>query len=80
MRHLVETCPDDLAQLQERLDALAATGAEIVSVLWQPRRLDGEQAGAYDARGSFVIVSRGGAAEVLRERGAIEPVPIGEPT
>jgi hypothetical protein len=70
IRHSVETVPDDLAALQERLDALAAGGAEIVTVLWQARRIEEEQSGAYDARGSFVIISREPGVAVLRERGA----------
>jgi hypothetical protein len=70
IRHSDETCPDDLVTLQERLDDLAAGGAEILTVLWQARRVEEEQSGAYDARGSFVIVSRSSAEPVLRERAA----------
>ena len=74
LRHTVETCADDLTVLQERLDALAETGARIVSVVWQPRRLDeGDQSAALDARGSFVIVAERAEASVLRER-----QPLGE--
>ena len=73
MRHIVETCPDDLGQLQERLDSLASGGARIISVIWQQRRVDGEeQAAAYEARGSFVIVAESNASESypLRDRDA----------
>jgi hypothetical protein len=54
--HSVETCPDDLAALRERLDAHARDGKRIVSVIWQPHRVEAEQSGAYGAVGSFVIV------------------------
>jgi hypothetical protein len=73
MRHIVETCPDDLGQLQERLDAIATGGARIISVIWQQRRVEEEeQTAAYDARGSFVIVAETSASESypLRDRDA----------
>jgi hypothetical protein len=68
-RHTVETCPDDLATLQERLDALAEDGARIISVVWQPRRVEEvDQSAALDSRGSFVIVAERDEASILRER------------
>lgn len=74
LRHVVETCTDDLTLLQERLDALAESGARIVSVVWQPRRMDEEdQSAALDARGGFVIVAERQGTALLRER-----QPIGE--
>jgi hypothetical protein len=76
IRHSVETCPDDLVTLQERLDDLAAGGAEILTVLWQARRVEVEQSGAYDARGSFVIVSRWSEEPVLRERAAGDEIGV----
>jgi hypothetical protein len=69
--HLVETCPDDPAALKLRLDELVAEGAEIVCVVWQAGRTESEQSAAYAARGSFVIVARGGPGP-LRER---DPAP-----
>jgi hypothetical protein len=66
--HTVETCPDDLAVLRERLDALAQGGARIVSVVWQPHRADPDQAAAYDASGSFVIVAEQSLEQPLRPR------------
>lgn len=74
IRHTVDTCTDDLALLQERLDALALDGARIVSVVWQPRRVDeNDQSAALDARGGFVIVAEHPDTQVLSER-----QPIGE--
>lgn len=74
LRHTVETCPDDLAALQERLDSLAESGARIVSVVWQARRVgEDDQSAALDARGSFVIIAEHEGSAVLRER-----QPIGE--
>ena len=74
LRHTVETCPDDLTVLEERLDALAETGARIVSVIWQARRVvEEDQTSALDARGSFVIVAERQDADILRER-----QPVGE--
>ena len=66
--HTVETCPDDPAILRERLDELAAAGARILSVLWQPQRVDSDQSAAYEARGSFVIVVRSEFPDPLRTR------------
>jgi hypothetical protein len=64
MRHIVETCPDDLGQLQERLDTLASGGARIISVIWQQRRLaEEEQAAALEGRGSYVIIADSGATD-----------------
>ena len=61
--HVIDTCPDDLAVLGNTLDDITRAGASIVSVLWHPSRIDPEdQAAAYDARGSFIIVSRPDAA------------------
>lgn len=74
MRHTVESCPDDLTALQERLDALAEAGARIVSVVWQPHRVVPEDQGAaLEGRGSFVIVAERQDAAILRERR-----PVGE--
>ena len=70
--HTVETCPDDPAVLRERLDELAATGARIVSVLWQPQRVDTDQTAAYEARGSFVIVLQSEFPDPLRARDEID--------
>ena len=73
LRHTLETCPDDLATLQERLDALAQGGARIVSVVWQARRVDEtEQSSALDSRGSFVIVAERQATEILRDRQSVD--------
>jgi len=74
LRHSVETCPDDVSALEQRLDALTGAGARIISVVWQARRTEDEsQSAAYDARGSFVIVSETHEAGILRER-----QPVGE--
>jgi hypothetical protein len=70
--HTVETCPDDPAVLRERLDALAATGARIVSVLWQPQRVDTDQSAAFEARGSFVIVVQSEFPQPLRNRDEVD--------
>ncbi|MER2508521.1 MAG: hypothetical protein ABTQ27_07130 [Amaricoccus sp.] len=57
--HHVETCPDDLTLLAERLDQIARAGTRIINVTWQPARLGGaDQAEAPDARGGFVIISQ----------------------
>ena len=73
-RHTVETCPDDLTVLEERLDALAEAGARIVSVVWQARRLvEEDQSSALDASGSFVIVAERQDTAIRHER-----QPIGE--
>lgn len=67
IRHTVETCSDDPATLQERLDELSAGGAEVVSVMWQQRRIhEGDLSDAMDSSGSFVIVTR--SAESLHQR------------
>jgi hypothetical protein len=58
IEHLVETCPDDPAELKLRLDDLARQGAEVVSVLWQANRVENDQIAALEGRGSFVIVTR----------------------
>jgi hypothetical protein len=74
LRHTVETCPDDLAVLQDRLDALAGSGARIISVVWQARRAnETEQSSALDASGSFVIIAERQETAILRDR-----QPIGE--
>lgn len=73
-RHIVESCTDDTALLTERLDALTESGARIISVVWQARRVDEEdQSAALDARGGFVIVAERDATPLLRER-----QPVGE--
>ena len=78
LRHTVETCTDDLTQLQQRLDALGESGARIISVLWQARRVDeDDQSAALDARGSFVIISESQEAMVLRD--SISTEEIAEP-
>lgn len=64
--HMVETCPDDLDALKQRLDEIASGGAEIVTVLWQSNRVDNDQIAALEARGSFVIVARTRAEAILR--------------
>ena len=66
--HSIETCPDDLATLRERLDHLANSGERIVSVLWQPHRVDVDQAAAYDASGSYVIIVERNVQPPLRAR------------
>ena len=58
IRHAVEVCPDDLEALRNKLDELARTGSRIITVLWEPRRLTGDQTEAYEARGGFVIISQ----------------------
>jgi len=69
LRHTVETCTDDLTQLQQRLDALGEAGARIISVVWQARRVDeDDQSAALDARGSFVIIAEKQEDSLLRER------------
>ncbi len=69
LRHEVETCDDDLTALQTRLDSLTDAGSRIISVVWQARRVvEDDQSAAYDARGSFVIVSEHDDANVLRDR------------
>ena len=69
LRHTVETCTDDLTQLQQRLDALGEAGARIISVVWQARRVDDDdQSAALDARGSFVIIAEKQEDALLRER------------
>jgi hypothetical protein len=69
LRHTVETCPDDLTLLQERLDAHAEAGARIVSVVWQTRRVvEEDQSSALDATGSFVIIAEHQDGAILRER------------
>jgi hypothetical protein len=61
--HVIDTCPDDFGILGDTLDDITRSGASIVSVLWHPSRIDAEdQATAYEARGSFIIVSRPDAA------------------
>ena len=75
LRHTVETCTDDLTQLQQRLDALGESGARIISVLWQARRVDeDDQSAALDARGSFVIISESQETMVLRDRISTEEI------
>jgi len=69
--HTVETCPDDVAALRERLNELAQGGARIVSVVWQPQRADPGQAAAYDASGSFVIIVEESFERPLRPREAL---------
>jgi hypothetical protein len=66
-KHSIDICPDNADELAHRLDALAETGAEIVTVTWQPRRAqEDDQAAAFDTSGSFLIISRSSAlAEVV---------------
>lgn len=70
MRHTVETCPDNLDDLRAHLNGLGDTGARVISVIWQARRVEDDQAGAYDTSGSFVIVSErpDAVADPLRPR------------
>jgi hypothetical protein len=78
LRHTIETCPDDLSLLQRRLDELSAAGARIVTVLWQQRRVVEEnQSAAFDASGSFVIISEEAAPAVLRESEDMETANAG---
>ena len=70
--HTIETCPDDLNALRERLDELAAGGARIVSVLWQPQRVETDQSAAYEASGSFVIVLQSEFPDPLRARDDVD--------
>ncbi len=59
IRHSIDTVPDDLVLLKDRLDELSSDGARILSVLWQPRRaVPEDQAAAFDDHGSFVIISQ----------------------
>jgi hypothetical protein len=68
--HAVETCPDDPDLLRERLDDLARGGARILSVIWQPQRVEPDQQAAYEARGSFLIVVQTDNASGLRTEAA----------
>lgn len=70
--HTVETCPDDPNVLRERLDELAAAGARILAVVWQPQRVDTEQSAAFEARGSFVIVLQSEFPQPLRSRDEVD--------
>ncbi|PZQ51304.1 MAG: hypothetical protein DI556_03800 [Rhodovulum sulfidophilum] len=71
-KHSIDICPDNTEELARRLDSLTETGAEIVQVVWQPRRVEREdQAGAFDTSGSFAIIWRSNAmldAVALDER------------
>jgi hypothetical protein len=78
--HLVETCPDDPAMLKLRLDEIAAGGAEIISVLWQTNRVESDQAAAYEARGSFLIVARSTGEGLLRHRRPADEIVTEAPT
>ncbi len=76
--HLVETCPDDIAILRERLDEMAGAGARIVSVVWQPQRVDPDQSAAYDASGSFVIVAEQQLEQPLRTGESVSDTVLAE--
>lgn len=75
-KHSIDICPDDPEELTRRLDALAETGAEIINVIWQPRRAqEGDQSAAFDTSGSFLVISRSNAmAEVVAMDGKAEHV------
>lgn len=66
-RHIVETVPDDSEALRTRLDDLTAAGASIISVVWQPNRVVSDQAAAFDASGSFVIIAESADVAYARE-------------
>ena len=66
--HTVESCPDDLEMLGNRLDELAQAGSRILTVLWQPTNVVEEQSAAIQGRGSFVIISLADSPDVLRDR------------
>jgi hypothetical protein len=67
-RHTIETCPDDLTLLQQRLDALSEAGERIVTVIWRQQRVtEDDQSAAFDASGSFVIICESTVAVELRE-------------
>lgn len=81
MRHSVQTCPDQLDDLRAHLDSLGDAGARVISVIWQARRVEDDQAGAYDTSGGFVIVSEhsDAIADPLRLRpaaAAIEEIAV----
>lgn len=58
-KHSIDICPDDPEELTRRLDSLSETGAEIINVIWQPRRAqEGDQSAAFDTSGSFLVISR----------------------
>lgn len=58
-RHAIDICPDDHAELIRHLDTLAESGAEVITVLWQPQRPNNaDQTAAFDTRGSFAVISR----------------------
>jgi hypothetical protein len=73
-RHAIDICPDNAEELARRLDSLTESGAEIVTVTWQPQRANPEdQAAAFETSGSFLIVSRKNAmaeAAALDDRAA----------
>ncbi|TPE47961.1 hypothetical protein [Amaricoccus solimangrovi] len=69
-RHSIDICPDDPEELIRRLDSLAETGAEVINVIWQPRRAaEGDQSAAFDTSGSFLVISRRNA---MTEAAAID--------
>lgn len=72
-RHTIDVCPDDAEELTRRLDELAEAGAEIVNVVWQPRRAQpDDQTAAFDTSGSFLVISRRNAmvdAAAINEQG-----------
>ena len=58
-KHSIDICSDDPAELTRHLDALAEGGAEVINVIWQPRRAqEGDQSAAFDTTGSFLVISR----------------------
>ena len=73
LKHSIDICPDDPAELARHLDALTEAGAEVVNVIWQPRRAqEGDQSAAFDTSGSFLVISRRDAmpeAAAIDERG-----------
>lgn len=58
-KHTIDICPDNPEELATRLDALAEGGAEVINVIWQPRRAQpDDQSAAFDTSGSFLVISR----------------------
>lgn len=71
--HAVELCPDDPIALRDRLDALTRDGTRILSVMWQAQRTNPDQSAAYDASGSFVIVTQTEVREPVLDDSVARP-------
>ena len=56
LRHAIDVCPDDLDLLRAKLDEVSDSGAQILSVMWQPARIRTTNRRLW-CGGSFVIVS-----------------------